>query len=1253
MKRLTRTLTAAFLLTLPVTGFAAEKYAVELPTEYWQLIGVGGLFQLAGEGGEAEQNPDFSAPGCGNTSVAVVDIADSANHISWDGNISSGGNQALTSSGDSYNFISGATVPENVNFENPLNPNTGIGLPYHSVLGVRAIAGADGADKAVVVIGNGIRAGAGCKAVGKDYSSPIRTMYVVSPYAGAPDVAVFYQALYEGEPFKISFKNSLTDRWGEPSVDRIYLGTLNRANTYDKPARVNSELALIVRREGSSTVTNEGALNQVICVNAQNCAFTNNIERYISAPFSTREAYEANRTVLNGDLALYRYAAVNNPAVWEIQTFSGDGATESTTSASNLNVLTPGYGYWARYNNTTALPGQIAGLLLQENIEGRPEFYNGKLAPGWNLLAFDDARLRHTTSGVVINSTAATPFDIISPFGDINVSLSGTDANAVAVFNQKIKTHNDYAATEGSANRFNIYAYVVNSGAALISDKPFYIGRGGTTFTTTGLSSLAGRTFDANEAFAIANGVQAVSTKLGEYAVVVERNKDYNITSMAYQLGFGLAHWVTNSDPGSAGGMSDTMQLLDFNNTNVGFTAGNTDLFPTSLGAGAQVLSIDLDVNVTTFDALLFAATERFFVREETSVRVFDLYWGADANHTAIEIVHDGSRVGSVFDINSTISPSDGTEMQRMLSELNSASGDYNATFIRDTNNSLIFVSNVANYDIKEYNATHNLLLDRYPGEQADVNNSVYGPFLKAYQASALTKGEFNVSGSNAVVLSPTVADLTYAAFWADDFPSNGPIYYMTANGYTPEMFISAETADINTTTSNAPGTISWKALDVTRNPAEWFDPANGFELFWTEKERGYWVYLSQGFENPVGVSGAQITSTSRVYKHFNLPAGGSDVYPVFNWFNGSLTARVRGLVRPNYTSGQSYNVQADINGERVVMTPTGPLYASGSDFTAEISDFSVSSLRPIGAIDATVTASDGLGGRSSADINITYVQPATPTLTFSGNTLTAASDPNAKNILLFNGHQPDTNYRHIAFFPATAEGNASFNLSEVSGITYPAALLDIPFDGAVADENNDTYRDIVKELLVGASTGAPDVVTGNYAGGTSVYSNLRRQFYLPVYSGTAHLKISAAEQNATKPVSFYNLPAFDQNKTDYGVQFAYTTGVGANIVTVVFQPKDVALSDGGITHVNLYSEDGDAFLGELGYIRSVYEGEAFYVYVIPDTAGATGSWYYGVFQGDRITGNPPLGQWGIDPNVNSNTPYKVVVRRVDTRQQL
>ncbi|MDR0747444.1 MAG: hypothetical protein LBE89_06090, partial [Helicobacteraceae bacterium] len=495
---------------------------------------------------------------------------------------------------------------------------------------------------------------------------------------------------------------------------------------------------------------------------------------------------------------------------------------------------------------------------------------------------------------------------------------------------------------------------------------------------------------------------------------------------------------------------------------------------------------------------------------------------------------------------------------------------------------------------------------------------------------------------------SATTPDLTYAAFWADDFPNNGPIYYMTANGYTPEMFISAETAGANTITSNPAGTISWKALDVTRNPAEWFNPANGFELFWAEKERGYWVYLSQGFNNPVTLADVQFSSTSRVYKHFNVPevGGESDVYPVFNWFSGSLTARVGGLVRANYTSGQSYNVQADVNGETVVLTPTGPVYAAGSDFTAYVSDFAVSSLRPTSAIEAEVTASDGLGGRNSGSTVLQYVQPSTPTLSFNGNILTAASDPNAHNILLFNGHPSDANYNHIEAYAAT-EGNVSIDLSAVEGINYPVALA-VPTDGEVADENNVSFRDIVKELLIGASTGAPDTLAGSFSSGTSVYSNLRRQFYLPVYSNTAHLRVSASENNATKPIAFYQTGTLDQTKNDYGVQLA---GNGSNlqnrIATVVFQPKDAALADGGLTHANLYT-DGNEFVGELGYIQSVYQGEVFYVFVIEDTTGATGSWYYGVFQGNNGL------QWGVNGNINGGgDPYKLVVRRVDTLQQL
>ncbi|GHV04660.1 hypothetical protein AGMMS50229_06490 [Campylobacterota bacterium] len=1272
---------AAISLLLPPNATAAGNYGVELSNGYWQLIGVAGLFGLAGEGGGA-QNPDYTSI-C--TTAAVIDIADDWNNMSWDANTSTSELNAIAAVGDNDHYASTGNIPYPAGGIN--NPSTGqnvaqvgLGLPYHSVLGVRAIKVGAGSSlkKALVVIGRGITNPDGTllKCIGKEYTAPMRTMYIVSPYSkGAPDVMISYQALYEGETFKISFKNDVQATWGDASTDRIYAGKLSHTRTYDNAVKP-SELTLL---DGTTSApTDAGKLVNVVCPNGVitggTCAFDMNITSYFVDPFTNRVGYEGNRTVLDGNLTMYRYDTSIPNGIWEVLTFEGNGDEENPTATGNRNTLVGGYGYWVRLlANQSALyatgvpGGNAAGFLVADDISGNSAYYEDKLAPGWNLLAFDDSKLRYTTSGFYVPDGE---YEVVSPHGEVSITLDSTTADDCLAFNNAVTNYN----AEINVNHLDVLCIAGAGGAYLISDKPFYIkGEGVTDGITAGtLSSLSNVSFKDTELIDI-NGsgtLDGLISRLGEYAVVVETNPAFLGKGLGAGISVGVPMWKSKLTMAAADltNAADTLGVV---------TASGTAIpsFLTANGASAAVVvPLDLNNSTTTSgtpNAILIAADVRFFVRDNTFIRVFDVStdYAGEHNKTIIDVVYNGVAhliPESAIEWNGTYPHL--SFRNAPTANANGVVGDVNFSKISEANISIIASSfKRLDYDVKEINPPYQLLRDVLPGEQKDPSDVVYGPFTKAYQASNLARFS---SDANGVKLSPSISNLTYTPFWAEDFPDNGPIYYMTENNFTPQMILTAETDWAGTLISGgAPGTISWKALDLTRDPAEWFLPANGFELFWAEKERGYWVYLAENFANSVSVGAPDITASSVVIKHFNaLVEGTTDEYEVFNWFSGYITAKVGGLIRPSYTSGQSYNVYAMVGDQKVPLSPTGTVNAfSQSDFTAYISDYEVSSVRPTGVIEIDVTATDGLGGKDTtigvATLEFPYVKPATPELKFDGNSLTVTSDPNAEFVLIFEGKQKDSDHHTVAQVEFEDNGTKEIDLSSLPGISYPAAVIPVDWNGTIPDENA-ALGTIIKEWLIGASTGPADNYAGpgKYSSGASVYSNLRVQKYLPVYSGTAFLRIapSLGEIDAVNPIKLNSAPAGFDLTRDYGVQLraddVNSTGtlkVQQNyITTVVFQPRDVNLSDAAPFHANLFIDDSgtEQFIGELAWIRAAYQGDVFYVFVVQDAVGAVGEWFYGTFPGDAGGGKV----WADNgSNINNGTNYKLKLQKVTTSQQL
>ncbi|MDR0665715.1 MAG: hypothetical protein LBF86_09415 [Helicobacteraceae bacterium] len=1212
-KRSKAALSAALALAAPLVMWA--NHAIKVNPDQWQLIGITGYYATS-QAGSQGQSPDLAG------GQVVVDLRDGNDNISWDANTSTNDLNIVTSVG-SYNNFATASDLSGVTYVNDPDTATGnnrLGLPYHSIVGLRTLR-VGNIGKAAISFARPTK-----PIGGKDYGASLITMYLVSPYSsGEPDVMVVFAGNLLNQTFKISFKNAPTSKWNFTAGDdrdKVYSGKFSYEATYDNPLRIGAGLSEISATAGTAA-TQSGYRS-----------FANTIDLNVSDNIAENfgDLNLSNFQALEGNFTAYQYDAVQG--FWKIATITdaaggsgiatiNDADVNETGNANNNNVVwnaidtsdfrawTKGYGYWVRIwddavANTAHSKGGQTGILANDQITSASD-YNGLIQNGWNLLSFPDSVLRYTASGFIVNQSVTNGV-VVGPFGDSNVSFGG----GCITFNKDVWINNSLT---GRANALEVSCLEVSGNTiALISSKPFYIYGESFNFSND-VTSLAGYSYAANDLIDL-NGSGTgtngwLRTRLGEYALLIEDNEHYlgavGNVPQTNTIRVGFPSWL------------DVPVLnTDANNILTSFAshiaANQSKLKPSyDTAARGKAHRISNGGTNTTGELILLAANSRFYLSDNVAVRLFNL---KDGNGSVLSIDYGGSSHTNPAGVQAATLADGAINCGLITSYVSgvTSSDVYAPCYNEDTNDTVAFYSTEwRNYDVKEINASRQLLVERYIGSN-ETNRTAYGAIERVIQPSQIY-GAYDYNGSDGNFSFGGIANLTYTSVWAEDFPTSGALYYLADNGFKPEMILTGVTAGIESIITNSPGTISWKALDTTRDPKAWFDSANDFELFWTEKERGYWVYAQSGYVNPVTVSNVNLNSASVVTKHFNngVPAvaGSSDEFLVFNWLDGYISATVGGLTRQGYTSGETYTVRARLDSDYIPLTATGAISGSSAIFTANFNDFEVESLRPNGRRDLNVTATDGLGGRASSGVQIAYLQPAAPDVNLSGNTLTATSDANALGFALFAGDVSDENNganQRVGALPAN-NGVAAFNLGSIN-IEYPDE-----------QEYNSSYHDIIAydpvtnpdpivDLRVVAATAS------NVDDRFSVYSNMRKVNYVPAYSNTFHLYANG-EQNTTKHTAAFGNAEGNGYDANTGDDVAFR-GANARELTLIYQPinPNQGLANNAPQHANLNLGGAQAqieFLPE-------YAGEIFYVYDHSNNA-----WYYGVFPGMGANGSP----WG------------------------
>lgn len=462
-----------------------------------------------------------------------------------------------------------------------------------------------------------------------DITEPIRTMYIkVGSGASTPNVKFDYKASLEGKAIEILLDGTL------------YNTTISQSSTW---------YSAVTASTGAST-GGGGASDRTLITEALDYNLSNNPSDPVHFDSTVHQNnYDGLETSTNAQTAsIYHFNSVTQQ--WEVWN------QNSPTNGNDFTTLAQGNAYWGRVDLHDAVGGTLtndadgaAGLVLGRNTTGTPDYtvYNGKLAAGWNMLAFDDSKpdIRHAATGLITYGWAASDAVQItddSGINDLNVTL--TTANSEAAWATQINEAIESAKLLGTVpSNFNIKAFAGEDAAdnngtiVFISDRKF-------SLDTNASGAIVTTTLAGQQPYVTATGlrsaipdldVEPATSAYGEYTMMLDiMTTDATGTNTAAELdslavaGAGKGGSLVSAKIlfGDSSGDDTAIPLTNVADANPDVNSSlaqirQDDIFD---GTSANGFAIGVDTNSSgQRDKIIVASTSPFYVKDNTFVRVF------------------------------------------------------------------------------------------------------------------------------------------------------------------------------------------------------------------------------------------------------------------------------------------------------------------------------------------------------------------------------------------------------------------------------------------------------------------------------------------------------------------------------------------------------------------------------------------------------------------------------------------------------
>jgi hypothetical protein len=569
-------------------------------------------------------------------------------------------------------------------------------------------------------------------------------------------------------------------------------------------------------------------------------------------------------------------------------------------------------------------------------------------------------------------------------------------------------------------------------------------------------------------------------------------------------------------------------------------------------------------------------------------------------------VVSDDDLSRTVANINAATS---NTDVSAKIVEQNTTDDyDQNGTImLYYTGNGVSIANRISKIDLQEWGVGFDLFTEKDASSSlADSNKTVFGAIRRMWNVSTIVQtvpsyssdlfdGNYTTS-SGGVGFSVATSDVRNTPHYAEAFPIDGPLYDIkTTNLKNPELFLTASTSRgsaeyISDQLSSA--FISWKQIDVTTPSKEWYDKDNQFELFWTEKEKGYWVYINGDNTIDISFDGTP-TLAGSVYAHFdNEVDSGTGKGTTRNHMDKTLTLKIDGLVTYGnaVSNTDSYEVYATINGyntsferDSATNTFTIPLDSHETD-GLDGNNYSDSS-----EVTVSIVATNGVGEKASTTYTLDFAKPDITSVSLSTSTATVAitnGTSAASEIQVYTADINDSDYgssgtTHWAGSQTVAGDTTDINLASFSALGFPTTTR--------SDDNTNAFDVLYEQVSVGFIY----EVRFTAKDANDLYANQYRLYYAPLYNGSGVLSSSDSSSSGydASPVVYTSAGAQDSTWSgDDGVQIK--TAVNGTTAAIAYKHQALKLDEA--TAISKTIQSGGTNLAVVNY-QPGYAQKPFY----------------------------------------------------------
>ena len=946
-------------------------------------------------------------------------------------------------------------------------------------------------------------------------TTPKNSMYIKSTDSDNPVIKITYQTNMEGTKIYLKFDNNNDDDYyTDIELDSIY--TYDNALVLEGKEKKNSTLT------SSATTTN--LKSKIVDTYDENLS-DNNRSMFANDRFEFSSGITTKYDDTN--ITVYSYQDGN----WKLY-----NSTNSDTSKNDFNSFSIGSGYWVKVDKSKSDP---SGFVFANGdiTDSTWASYYGSLADGWNLLAFNDGELLKAPTGVFVklSSISGSGLTIKDAYGSSSFELISnacdTEKNASAYINFKVMQSEE----KGLAN-YDLRAYPAvrvsdaATGIVIVSSRRFEVNAS----SASTIKSLSGEELKFDDA------TDYYFPKYGEYILAVKPNSAiFNLDAPIY---------VTLQN-------LKTSKKVDLSNKDLsGFAAELNSSLSAISSKYSQAYMIDTNWDDEN-ETIVMVADTRFGIKERSYYKLFKQV--DDSGTAYIEGKKTGANAPTI-----TVSSTFATT----VSNINDTFSDSQVKAFA-TNNSkkiLLLISEYATLDIKE-ETSKNCFTDLPISSSEDGNDTKKGAINEVYEGDNLvslkvkydnndTYSYSEGTGQQKSSLTTLSPNLNYQTVWMKSFGVNDNVLQKLAT-------ISAKQIVRITTGIKTDNGIRWKSLDATKPVDTWFGDYDYQEILWTEKERGYWVYLRPYTAATITQTLSKTTEVLRT-THFDNNISTTDgTSTTKNYLIKDLEIVVEGAGTLEYT-------YASINGVSY------QLISDGSSKTLRLDTYQMGIEQSSADKAVALYSYDGFGA-SAIDTEfatVGIVQPSAPQLswdTSTGDLLIANTDFESWDI-------HENNISDIEY-------SNSVKAKDLTAGNYALSKLKMdPSWSKITDTK--PYFDM-------------KVVT---KGSNGFYSDVQAFKYAPVLEEVHILEEASGTAYDDEPKSYItdsNAPTLDG---DSGVVLKSFTG---DIVRMSYQPITNDKNEylklgyyGSVPHQMYVSDGTDDVIAEIRFVDG-YKGNKFYLY--------------------------------------------------------